>query len=1160
MLNIGRIAPAGERYYLSAVATGVEDYYVAEGEAPGRRLGRALELDGPVTAEHLQRVLGGNDPSTGEQLAAHPARQVPGFDLTFRAPKSVSIAWGLTDRRLASEFVAAHDAAVDAAISYLEDAAAWTRRGAGGAERVQGTGLIGAAFRHRTSRADDPLLHTHVLVANLVQTADDGVWRTLDSRRIFAHAKTAGFVYQAHLRFELTRRLGIAWGEVRNGYADIANLPRAWIEAFSRRRQAIEAAMGERGETSPRAAQVAALATRPVKNRGVSEAELRLQWRTRADELGIGRDWSTAMLDRQQWARPDIDRLYRELVGDEALTRSASAFTRRDVIRAVAERLPAGAPAGDLVQIADAIITQDPDEILELGATRGRLTAMTSIRRDDGHIVPADPEEWLFTTRGLLIVEQTAADHAIRRGGEGTAIVDSATVTAALSRRATMTDEQATMVRRLTTSGAGVEVVVGKAGTGKTFALDAARDAWTAAGMRVTGAALAARAAAELSESTGMEATTLARLLHQLDDVRRHHEPLLPGQVLVVDEAGMVGTRQLARLLEHTERLGVKTVLVGDPHQLPEIDAGGLFATLATRLDVVELSDNRRQDAAWEVAALDELRHGSATAAISAYDDHGRLVTAETAEAIRDQLVTDWWETFDARSADRAVMIALRRADVADLNARARGRLLRAGLLTGPALTLENGTELQAGDRIVCLRNSRRLGVVNGSRATVTALDVERHVVEVVDDKGARRRLPGGYLHAGHVVHGYAITGHKAQGLTVDHTFVLGSDSLYREWGYVALSRGRQTNRLYLHADTAAHRCELGELDLHGHAPNTDPVGRVAGRLAASRAQLPVSDTLGARWRRLETFLSAREVRSRPHTSAELDRMRVEREHVTRRIAELERQRDRWVAPALRSRTRDDRRRIVAELDRQIGRLERLDAKIGELTDRLSHLPDAETIAAARDEHATLDRQLREQVDSRLAAVEAAPPDYLLATIGAPLTGGHGRDRWLLTARLVEDHRARFGITHPTLPLGDRPDATDDLHRGAHDRAVAELDRSDTRTNGPARGPVARSDRQPPGGYPQARPPEPGQSQRVGATVSDPHTGGPMRTDPDTTVAQQQMISPSELAEFLNVPVSTIYQWRYRGEGPPGFKLGNHVRYRWADIHRWLDHHADQRR
>ncbi|MFN2556078.1 MAG: MobF family relaxase, partial [Nitriliruptorales bacterium] len=486
MLNIGRMAPGSHDYYLSVVASGAEDYYLARGEEPGRWLGRAtadLRLEGQVEAGQLHRVLTGSDPHTGERLTRHPARRVPGFDLTFRAPKSVSLLWGLSDRQVAGEVAAAHDAAVDAAIGYLERAAGFTRRGAGGTERVPTTGFVGAAFRHRTSRANDPLLHTHVLVANLTETADDGVWRTMDSKALYAHARTAGFLYQAQLRYELTTRLGVSWGPVVNGYADLAGVAREWVAHFSRRRAAILEELQARGETSAKAAQVATLVSRQAKEQQVSEAELRAFWRRRAAQLDIDRNWTSQILDQAVPERPSTGRLYRELVRDEALTDHASTFTRRDVLRAVAERFPTGATVEQVEQLADAIIGHDPHQVIPLGVVHGQLAVLDVIRRRDGTVVPADSGETRYTTAGLLLAEQRAIAHALNRCDVNAATVDAATTEASIRRRR-LSDEQAAMVRQLTGSGHGVEVVVGKAGTGKTYALDAARAAWQAAGIR----------------------------------------------------------------------------------------------------------------------------------------------------------------------------------------------------------------------------------------------------------------------------------------------------------------------------------------------------------------------------------------------------------------------------------------------------------------------------------------------------------------------------------------------------------------------------------------------------------------------------------------------------------------------------------------------------
>jgi ATP-dependent exoDNAse (exonuclease V) alpha subunit len=270
--------------------------------------------------------------------------------------------------------------------------------------------------------------------------------------------------------------------------------------------------------------------------------------------------------------------------------------------------------------------------------------------------------------------------------------------------------------------------------------------------------------------------------------------------VLVVDEAGMVGTRQLARLLAHAREQEVKVVLVGDPRQMPAIEAVGLYTSLAEQLGAIILDTNRRQTHRWEAEALDQLRHGDVHAAVEAYRQHSRIVTDDTADAHRERLVGNWWHHTRAEGGD-SIMSALRRTDVTDLNMRARTRLAGVGELWG----LPDDTVVQAGDRIVCLRNDRRLGVVNGTRATVTWVGGDGSIV--IEHTRGLTRVPAAYLDAGQLTHGYAIIGHKAQGLTVDATFVLGSDALNREWGYVAMSRGRRSNRLYIHpsSDTCQH-------------------------------------------------------------------------------------------------------------------------------------------------------------------------------------------------------------------------------------------------------------------------------------------------------------------------------------------------------------------
>jgi conjugative relaxase-like TrwC/TraI family protein len=281
VLSIGKLAAGQADYYLeqarkrvdvaTSVGTGVEDDYVQGTEAPGVWIGtgsKEVHAVGVVDREGLTRALDRRDPATGRELVAPHSRRVPGFDVTFSAPKSVSVVFGLADDPVRDIVRDAHEAAVTDALGYLERVAARGRRGAGGTISIQGSGVVGAAFRHRTSRAGDPQLHTHVLIANLVKGAD-GRWSALDGRAIFQHAKTAGYLYEARLRARLTERLGVEWTPVRNGIADIDGVPKEALRAFSRRRVEIEEELLRRGESSASAARMATLSTRQRKDYGV---------------------------------------------------------------------------------------------------------------------------------------------------------------------------------------------------------------------------------------------------------------------------------------------------------------------------------------------------------------------------------------------------------------------------------------------------------------------------------------------------------------------------------------------------------------------------------------------------------------------------------------------------------------------------------------------------------------------------------------------------------------------------------------------------------------------------------------------------------------------------------------------------------------------------
>jgi conjugative relaxase-like TrwC/TraI family protein len=831
VLSIGVLLPGRAEYYLGTVANGVEDYYTGAGEAPGQWCGTSaarLGLAGEVDADVLHRVLEHADPATGERLTTgHAVAKVIGFDTTFCPPKSVSLLFGLGDPEVSNEVRNAHDAAVTRALAIYETLAQG-RRGAGGRRIVEGEGFVGAAFRHRTSRASDPHLHTHVVIANLVHAGEDERWSALDGRPVFQWCRTIGHLYNAELRHELTRRLGVEWTEVKNGLADIEGVPRSVIDAFSTRRAEIEADLQEHGLSGAKAAQQAVYMTRPAKDSTVDATDLTARWRTQADALGFDADALATTLGRVTDIDPPepgtvaAEKLFIALGGPDGLTARTATFGRREVIEAICDALPTGGRIEDILDLADGFLSSA--YVVGIGAQGDR-----ALQRRDGHLVPAGREAERYSTPEMITVEQRVLANVARRQSSGAGIAEPDALGAALAARPTISGKQEAMVRDLCTSGAGVDLVEGVAGSGKTFALAAAREAWTASGFTVSGACLAARTARRLEESAAIPSTTLDALLMRL--LRSRLEPC---DVVVVDEAAMVGTRKLERLLAYAESAGAKVVLIGDPCQLPEIDAGGAFVGLARRFGAFELTENRRQHEPWERDALGQLRHGDPDVAIDAFLDGDRIHVADTFDELSQDLVDHWWSARE--NGEDALMCAPTRRHVDELNQIARHRLVAAGQLHGAGQRIGD-REFAVGDQVLALRNDRRVGVLNGDSAVIVGFDSHRREITAAGEHGPVV-IPYRYAEQW-LTHGYAVTIHKAQGATVDRTFVLADDTVMRQHLYTALSRGRSRNDLYM--TTADWRTEIR------HAPEreTDEIDGLRAAVHRDGAQRLALDTAG---------------------------------------------------------------------------------------------------------------------------------------------------------------------------------------------------------------------------------------------------------------------------------------------------------------------------
>jgi len=448
---------------------------------------------------------------------------------------------------------------VDDARRFMEENACAVRRGHAGVFVDEGSGFVGAAFLHRTSRLADPGLHVHLLVINATQ-GEDGRWTALDGRALYRERYTADAVFQASLRHSLARNVGCLFDEPdRHGVAEVAGVPLAVRRAFSQRRLVIEAEMAAQGVTTSEGARIATLATRPAKGEPIEEDELRRRWAQRARELGYSIEDVPTLVREPHVALSPAD------IGRRATTSDAY-FIRSDVVRAVATGATQGASLDQIEAKVDLFLSSE--HAVEL--VEGRV----------------------WTTPEILALEQRTFDAAVAGRANAVGVADAASVEAAIAARPSLSDEQSEMIRRLTLSGNSVDIVVGRPGSGKTFALDAVRASYEATGYRVLGTALAARAGKELEAGSGIPSRTAASLqtaiaggMLQLDS----------RTVLVIDEAAMVGTRMLAAIASEANAAGSKVIAVGDPKQLPEIQAGGLFSGLAQRLGPHELTGNRRQ-------------------------------------------------------------------------------------------------------------------------------------------------------------------------------------------------------------------------------------------------------------------------------------------------------------------------------------------------------------------------------------------------------------------------------------------------------------------------------------------------------------------------------------------------------------------------------------
>lgn len=933
-------------YYLSSTAKGdgnfseVKDftsYYLESGAPAGRWFGAGLEgismnAGDQVEKRHARKLFDELvDPLTGVALGRRPMKTQPtptgattpkgkqakakreavaGFDLTFSVPKSVSVLWALADPATQGRLYAAHQEAINQTLAWLEAEVVQARSGHGGVAHVDVRGLIGTSFDHWESRAGDPQLHTHAVIANRVQRKEDGQWVTLDSYTLHRHVVAASEMYNGLLFDEVQRRTG-AVAEQRGGQiqvtlpgvdspnaevitvdetadsryrVELAGIPDELLHEFSTRSVAVEAEKErlvaeflEKYGRAPDAEEIiklrqqATLSTRTAKSEEAVPLHRQMfLWKERAHAEGFNIDQVVAdalsgeavVIEAGTLPQSAVDQIASYVLQEVATNRPS--FTKANLLSATNRLLMTVRCHTPETRIAlvDRITGTAIANAVQLSPQRmGAPAEAESNLVRNGHSIFDQPESWLYSTQHLLDQENMLRAAATVEAGphlEDARAVQEHLAEVEVGDGHHLAADQAQAAHEVLTSTKQVTAIIGPAGTGKTTTMRGIHSAWTNqfGSGSVVGLAPSAVAASVLSEEVGMVTENVAKWLHEsvgpgaetrtakytqaqarLDSLnaRLALEPkntslarsiaqihakmtsllaeqakftIRPNQLLIVDEASMAATGDLASLTAQVQAAGAKLLLVGDPAQLEAVEAGGFLGWMERSQHSSSLSSVWRFKNEWEAAASLQLREGIPEV-LDTYREHGRITECEPGGA-NEAAYTQWLTATTSEEPAEAILIGADNESVLDLNTRAQNDLLALGVVTeSPKPAKLRSNQAHIGDVLLARKNDRRIMdesgsfIKNGTRITIAHIQRDGSVVGTRNDTNERIVIPRDYLRESTEL-GYAVTAHRSQGVTVDKAYCAVKEGLSRELLYVGMTRGKHLNQVFVETPEAS--------------------------------------------------------------------------------------------------------------------------------------------------------------------------------------------------------------------------------------------------------------------------------------------------------------------------------------------------------------------
>ena len=849
-----------DKHSAASLADYYAKYYEESCERPGSFYGggsEALNLTGQkVTSEALKNLFLGKTPDGKSQLVKvripkpkaapqegeriekgkkdekEPELHVPGFDLTFSPPKSVTALWAVSDdptRKIIEQCF--HDAATEQ-IEWIQSELDLGRRGKAGCESIN-SGLVVARFTHTTARnAGDPQFHEHAVFLNLC-LGEDGEWGKLDSRLLFTWTRTLGPLYRNSVLNLLSERLGVegCFGTEngkRKDWFELKGVPETLLSRWSSRRKEIlketELLPGIRSDVKAR--QNANLRTRQSKEKSKQsdESTLRDEWRTEAKRQGFNDRVVQSVMNRQP--QVDVEERVKQAVIDagKRCTEDQAYFTRQKFIQRVSEELQDVPISGrEVMQRAEAALKTEM--YVELyHEEKGRLS---------------------YTTREMWELEQTMlADVQALRETPGAKVAQKR-IDKTLAKHDDLSPDQAKAVRALLEDTSSIKTMTGVSGSGKTRTLGAVVEAYELAGYKVLGGALAGTAKEELAVKAKIESRTVESYLYHLEKPTRqkikewvkHEAKMFVRQmqgkdrwerdtgpklnqktVLILDEAGMLDTRSAEPLIRHAKKAGATLLLGGDNEQLPPIGAGGPFRRMTKDGATCHLSENFRQRNSPEDAkAAAHVREGGIDKMLESYAERGRLTVARNRTDAANQLVSEWVKDGGVKEPQKAFVLTQTKAEAKQVNQLCQAARRFESATSSKSAVIQNQI-YYVGDRVMFHWKIHEKGIENGYQGEITGIDkLKKTVTFRLDHEPNEQKRQWGHkqrvtiaikdLHKDYLTLGYAATTHKLQGQSVERAYcLLGGGMTNKEMTYVQLTRGELITKLFIDRDHAGKK------------------------------------------------------------------------------------------------------------------------------------------------------------------------------------------------------------------------------------------------------------------------------------------------------------------------------------------------------------------